>query len=81
MSATVNIETTALSEVKKNAQLTYPSFGMDDPLIDFNCTVLYISLVCFYLLKGKEGGKFRFKVRKKKKISLFSTKCREYWIH
>lgn len=78
MSATVNIETTALSEVKKNAQLTYPSFGMDDPLIDFNCTVLYISLVCFYLLKGKEGGKFRFKVRKKKKISLFSTKCLEY---
>ena len=77
MSATVNIETT-LTEVKKNVQLTYPSFGMDDPLIDFNCTVLHISLVCFYLLKGKEKGKFRFKVRKKKKISLFSTKCLEY---
>lgn len=80
MSATVNIETTALTEVKKIVQLTYPSFGMDDPLIDFNCTVLYTSLVCFYLLKGKEGGKFtgRFKIRKKKKISLFSTKCLEY---
>lgn len=45
MSATVNIETTALTDVKKIVQLTYPSFGMDDPLIDFNNELNYYSII------------------------------------